>query len=155
MEKEALKRIFEFLEEKDKHNVPFKWKLINNEPLTKEDLNIKGDLDLYKTYINSLPEGLNVGNNLDLEFSYIESLPKDLKVNGNLKLYGCKHIQSLPEGLYVGRDLELQNSKIESLPEGLKVFMRLYIKHTPLEKYTDKEIREMVKPNGYVGHIIR
>ena len=47
MEKEALKRIFDFLEEEGEHNTPVKWKLINNIPLTEEDLNVKGDLDLF------------------------------------------------------------------------------------------------------------
>ena len=41
MEKEKLKRIFEFLEEKGEHNAPFLWKWENNIPLTKKDLNIK------------------------------------------------------------------------------------------------------------------
>ena len=36
MKKEILKRIFDFLEEKGEHKVPFRWKLINNEPLAKE-----------------------------------------------------------------------------------------------------------------------
>ena len=53
MEKEKLKRIFEFLEEKREHRIPLKWKLINNEPLTKEDLNVKGDLDLSDLEITS------------------------------------------------------------------------------------------------------
>ena len=35
MEKEALKRIFKFLEEKGENRAPLKWKLVNNEPLTK------------------------------------------------------------------------------------------------------------------------
>ena len=35
MKKEALKRIFQFLEEKGEHNMPFNFKLLNNEPLTK------------------------------------------------------------------------------------------------------------------------
>ena len=32
MEKEQLKRIFDFLEEKGEHRAPVKWKLINNIP---------------------------------------------------------------------------------------------------------------------------
>jgi hypothetical protein len=34
------------------------WKLINNQPLTKEELNVKGDLYLRDSKITSLPEGL-------------------------------------------------------------------------------------------------
>lgn len=41
MEKEQLKNIFEFLEENENLNKPLKWKLINNEPLRKENLDIE------------------------------------------------------------------------------------------------------------------
>ena len=41
MEKETLKTIFEFLEEKGEHTAPIKWKLINNIPFRKENLDIK------------------------------------------------------------------------------------------------------------------
>lgn len=41
MEKEQLKKIFVFLEEKEKQKAPLKWKLINNEPLRKENLDIE------------------------------------------------------------------------------------------------------------------
>ena len=93
MNKETLKRIFEFLEEKenktpkDKGNL--RWKLTFNEPLTEKDLNIKGDLDLSETPITSLPEGLKVG--------------------GQLWLIGCDNLTSLPKGLEVGEDLHLSS----------------------------------------------
>jgi hypothetical protein len=45
-EKRSIKRIFEFLEEKEQQNPPFLWKHISGEPLTERDLNIEGDLDL-------------------------------------------------------------------------------------------------------------
>ena len=76
MEKEALKRIFEFLEEKEGHNAPFKWKLFNNIPLTKEDLNVKGDLDLRSIEINSLPEGLKVGGDLFARYARLSVYTK-------------------------------------------------------------------------------
>ena len=114
MEKEALKRIFDFLEEKGEQRAPFIWKLENDIPLTKEDLNVKGDLDLRYIEINSLPEGLKVGGNLDLDWSNIISLPEGLKVGGNL-----------------------------------------YIDNTPLKKYTNKELREMIKPGFIKGKIYR
>ena len=114
MEKEALKRIFEFLEEKGENRAPFKWKLFNNIPLTKEDLDVKGDLELRSIEINSLPEGLKVGGWLILNRSSITSLPKGLKVGGYL-----------------------------------------IINNTPLEKYTDDELREMIKPGFIRGKIYR
>ena len=57
MQKEQLKRIFDFLEDKEQQNPPLKWKLINNIPLTEEELNVKGDLDLYECKsLTSLPK---------------------------------------------------------------------------------------------------
>jgi hypothetical protein len=135
MEKEALKRIFEFLQEKGEHRTPFLWKWKNNIPLTKEDLNVQGDLDLSQVEMTSLPEGLKVGGDLYLMFSTISSLPEGLEVNGNLNLYKCV--------------------KLASLPEGLKVWGDLDTRYTKLKKYTNKELREMVKPGFLKGGIFR
>ena len=134
MKKEALKRIFEFLEEKEEHRTPLKFKLLNNVPLTEEDLNIEGILDLSFSSIKSLPEGLKVGGTLSLEYSTI---------------------QTLPEGLKVGSTLDLEHSRITNLPKGLEVGEHLYIKNTQLIKYTDKELREMIKPGFIKGKIHR
>ena len=134
MEKETLKKIFTFLEEEENKDKPFMWKLMNNEPLTDEEFFVEGDLDLTETDIESLPDGLNVED--------------------NLSLYGCKNIQSLPEGLEVGGFLDLGHSNITSLPKGLKVWGRLFIKNTPLTKYSTEELRQMVNP-GYINNIIR
>jgi hypothetical protein len=148
MVKEALKRILVFLEEKDNNNIPFKWKLINNEPLTKEDLNVKGDLDLSGRNITSLPEGLKVGGNLFIDNTKITSLPEGLKVGDSLNL-ARTNITSLPEGFKVGGVLNLARTNITSLPKGLKVGGYMIINNTPLEKYTDDELREMIKP-GFI-----
>ena len=119
MEKEVLKRIFAFIEEKEgqihKDKGTFKWKLAFNEPLTKEDLNVKGDLDLSGRNITSLPEGLQVGGDLDLAYSKITSLPKGLKVGGDLSLYGCANITSLPKGLVVDGDLNVGWTPLEDV----------------------------------------
>jgi hypothetical protein len=135
MEKEKLKRIFEFLEEKGENRAPFKWKLFNNIPLTKEDLNVKGDLDLRSIEINSLPEGLKVGGDLDLLFSTISSLPEGLEVNGDLFLDSCKFIKDLPKGLKVGGDI--------------------IINRTQLIHYSKDEIKEMIKPGFIKGKIFK
>ena len=135
MEKEQLKRIFQFLEDNQEHNAPFLWKHINNIPLTEEELNIKG--------------------NLDLRLSRITSLPKGLKVGGDLNL-GYTLLTSLPEGLEVGGNLFLTISKITSLPKGLKVGGNLYWAANTLKDYKAWEIRNMVKPGGFIkGRIIR
>jgi hypothetical protein len=133
MEKKALKRIFEFLEEKGEHNAPLIWKLINDIPITEKDLDFEGDLILTYSDIESLPEGLNV--------------------RGDLDLFGSK-LASLPEGLKVRGYLDLRYSSIESLPKGLKV-RDLHIWDTSLTKYTDEELREMIKPGFIKGKIYR
>ena len=134
MEIEVLKRIFDFLEDKGEHRTPLKFKLLNNVPLIEEDLNIEGILDLSFSSIKSLPEGLKVGGTLSLEYSTI---------------------QTLPEGLKVGGTLDLEHSRITNLPKGLEVGEHLYIKNTQLIKYTDKELREMIKPGFVKGEIDR
>jgi len=133
MKKEALKRIFEFLEEKGEHNAPLLWKLGNNIPIKEKDLDFEGDLDLTYSDIELLPEGLNV--------------------RGDLDLFGSK-LASLPEGLKVRGYLDLRYSSIESLPKGLKV-RDLHIWETSLTKYTDDELREMIKPGFISGKIYR
>ena len=154
MEKQAIKRIFYFLEEKEQQNPPFLWKHISGEPLTERDLNIEGDLDLRGSKITSLPKGLKVGGVLDLYNTNITSLPEGLKVGDYLDLTGLP-ITSLPEGLKVGSGLYLSHTSITSLPEGLEVGGRLFIENTPLKKYTDEELREMVKPGFIKGKIKR
>ena len=133
MKKEIVKRIFDFLEEKGEHKVPFIWKLINDIPITEKDLDFEGDLILTYSDIESLPEGLNV--------------------RGDLDLFGSK-LASLPEGLKVRGYLDLRYSSIESLPKGLKV-RDLHIWDTSLTKYTDEELREMIKPGFIKGKIYR
>ena len=134
MEKETLKRIFEFLEEKEGQKIPFLWKLLNNIPLTKEDLIVKGDLNLENLEkIKSLPQGLTIEGDLFLYHSRVE-LPKGLKVNGNLSLIG---------------------PNVTSLPKGLEVLGWLSITDTELGIYSDEELRKMIKPGFIKGEIVR
>jgi hypothetical protein len=132
MEKEVIKRIFNFLEAKEELKQPLVWKLKTNMPLTKEDLKINGDLQL--SNITSLPDGLEVKGTLYLDNS---------------------SITSLPEGLKVGDDLSIYKTKITLLPKGLKVGRSLFIRNTPLEDYTNEELRDMIKPGFIKGDIIR
>ena len=132
MEKEVIKRIFNFLEAKEELKQPLVWKLKTNMPLTKEDLKINGDLQL--SNITSLPDGLEVKGTLYLDNS---------------------SITSLPEGLKVGDDLSLYKTKITLLPKGLKVGRSLFIRNSPVEDYTNEELREMIKPGFIKGDIIR
>jgi hypothetical protein len=128
MKKETLKNIFNFLEENEGHRTPFMWKLMNNEPLTDEELFVEGGLSLWGTDITSLPKGLDVG--------------------GNLILTGL-NLTSLPEGLKVRGSLLLTNSEIASLPKGLKVWGYIDLRDTKLKGYTDVQLREMIKP-GFI-----
>jgi hypothetical protein len=159
MVKETLKRIFEFLEEKENKLIEvkgsLKWKLAFNEPLTKEDLNIKYGLFLAHSNITYLPEGLKISGNLNISYTpKLKSLPSDLDVKGDIYLEGS-NITSLPEDLQVGGDLDLAYTKITSLPKGLEVGRNLYIENTELEGYTDEELREMIKPGFIKGEIYR
>jgi hypothetical protein len=172
MEKETINNILDFFLEKENMDKPFKWKLVNNEPLTKEELTIKGDLYLIDSDITSLPKGLKVGNSLNLmNCKNLISLPKGLKVGGYLDLGNCTSLTSLPEGLKIGAFLNLKNctnltslpeglkvyglnltncTSLTSLPEGLKVNGFLNIGNTKLAKYSDDELKDMIKPNGYI-----
>ena len=134
MENSTLKNIFKFLEDEGEHRAPFKWKLQNNIPLSKEDLNVKGDLYLRDSKITSLPEGLKVRGNLNLGFSKITSLPEGLNVRGDLDIYW---------------------TDITSLPKGLKIGGKLYIRETELTKLSDDELMEMIKPGFIDGDIMR
>ncbi len=138
MDNSTLKNIFDFLEKEEnkklKERDTFIWKVKLGYPLTKEDLIFKGDLNLYNSNIETLPEGLKVGDYLDLRKT---------------------KITSLPEGLEVGSYLDIEDTKITSLPKGLQVGSSLYIDETPLTKYSDDELREMVKPGIIKGRILR
>ena len=141
MEKDTLKKILNFLSENEGKNAAtygsIEWKILFNEPITKEEANIEGGLYLNYLDVTSLPEGLKVGGALDLE--------------------NCKSLTSLPEGLKVGGYLDLNKCKsLTSLPKGLKVDNNLHIKKTPLEKFSDEALLNMIKPDGFIkGKIFR
>jgi hypothetical protein len=133
MKTETLKKIFTFLEENGEHNAPLMWKLQNNIPITeKDDLIVKGGLSLWDTDITSLPKGLEVRSNLVVAYSKLTSLPEGLKVGGDLRLDGLE-INLLPKGLEVGDDL--------------------FINNTPLTKYKQNKLKEMIYPGFIKGQI--
>jgi hypothetical protein len=68
-----------------------------------------------------------------------------------LGLYNCTNLTSLGNLTSVGGELDLSFCEIESLGNLTSVGGNLYLKHTPLsKKYTEEEIREMVKVGGKV-----
>ena len=150
MENETINNIFEFIKKNDNKNKPLRWKLINNEPLTDDELNIEGNLNLTDSKITQLPKGLKVGDNLNLLGSIITSLPEGLEVGDSLDL-SYSDIRTLPEGLEVGGSLWLIGCwLITSLPKGLHVGGDLYIFRTNFTKLSNDEIRDMIKP-GFIG----
>jgi hypothetical protein len=161
MEKETLKKIFEFLEENGEHNAPLMWKLQNNIPITEKDLNIEGNLDLTDTNIKSLPNGLKIAGNLILTETDMRFLPEGLLVGGHLDLY-ASNIDSLPKGLKVGRDLSIEATYIKSLPRGLQVGGDLYLNDSKLLNnidYNDSNelrdiVKKMVEPGFIKGNVI-
>ena len=155
MEKETIIKILDFLEEEDNKNKPLRWKLINNEPLTDDELNIEGNLNLTDSKITQLPKGLKVGDNLNLLGSIITSLPEGLEVGATLDL-SYSDIRTLPEGLEIGDSLWLIGCwLITSLPKGLHVGGNLYIFRTNFTNLSDDEIRDMIKPGFIGGEIYR
>jgi hypothetical protein len=155
MEKETINNIFEFIKKNNNKNKPLRWKLINNEPLTDDELNIEGNLNLTDSKITQLPKGLKVGDNLNLLGSIITSLPEGLEVGATLDL-SYSDIRTLPEGLEVGGSLWLIGCwLITSLPKGLHVGGDLYIFRTNFTNLSDDEIRDMIKPGFIGGEIYR
>jgi len=112
----------------------------------------KGDLNLYKTPITSLPDNLKVGGYLNLMGTPITSLPDNLEVEGYLNLMSTP-LASLPNNLEVGGYLDLYKTPITSLPNNLKVGGYLNLMSTSIsQKYSEEEIRKMVP--GVRGKIL-
>ena len=111
----------------------------------------KGNLNLSRTPIQTLPDGLKVGGNLNLNRTPIKSLPDGLRVSGNLDLAGTQ-IKTLPDGLRVGRNLDLSHTPIQTLPDGLKVSGDLWLLKTPIAKQYDRQQLKQMYP-GVKGHI--
>jgi hypothetical protein len=153
MEKHII-QFFKFLEDKEGKSVPLRLKLLDPQTWgkpTKEDLNVKGDLDLSGTNIKELPQGLKVGEDLNLYgCKSLKKLPQGLKVDGVLNLYHCTSLKELPEGLEVDYGLYLSYcTSLKELPQGLKVDGDLDLRYTPIaEKYTKEEIRKMIEDGG-------
>jgi len=129
--------LFKYLEKEKGKPIPLRIKLIMGLPLTPEELDVKGYLNLDETPIKFLPPGLKVEG--DLLVSYTD-------------------ITSLPQGLQVGGDLELVGTEITSLPHDLKVKGNIWLRNTPLAGKSDDEILAMLKKNffktGYIKGFI-
>lgn len=124
--------LFKFIElKKPKYKTPLVAKLMSSEPIASEDLIIKGDVDLNRLNIKSLPPGLKIGGDLKLSNTEIESLPSNLEVKQTLWLNGTS-IQNLPNDLKVG-GLMLSDSDISSLPPNLEIDGDLNLNSTKIK----------------------
>jgi hypothetical protein len=101
------------------------------------------DLQLFLKHKGNPP--YEITDDLDLRGTYIESLGNLTSVGGKLSLWRSK-IESLGNLTSVGGSLDLNKCNIESLGNLTSVRGSLFLEGTPLsEKYTEKEIRSMVK----------
>ena len=126
-----IETIFDFIKEKRGYNIPFVYKLIKGLPLTEDDLNVEGNLDLYMIDIPSLPDNLTVGGTLDLRRTNIKYLPNNLTVKDTLILSN--------------------NPYIKNFPNNLQVMGNLYLFNTNFSFYSDGRIRQMIEDKG--GHV--
>ena len=101
------------------------------ERLPEDQRVVKGDLNLSRAPITSLPTGLKVNGDLYLNRSSITSLPSGLNVSGSIHLYAAP-ITSLPERLKVGGDLDLGHTSVTSLPANLQVGGNLRLDAAPI-----------------------
>ena len=131
----VLIKLFQFIESKyPNYRMPLRVKILNfPETLTKEDLNVTGDLDLggANTKLTTLPDGLRVSGHLELNSAPITKLPKDLWVGKNLIAVNTA-ITDLPTDLHVGRHIDLSETQIKSLPANLTVNGDLHLYKTPI-----------------------
>ena len=136
MDRNTLRKIFDFIEEKESKS-SLAYKILNDfDNIRENELIVNGNLNLSNKNITSLPEGL--------------------QVEGSLGLSRCTSLTSLPEGLQVGKSLSLTGcTNLTSLPDGLQVGGNLYLANTPLAKYTDGELLKMIGFTGYIKGIIK
>jgi len=131
-------------------------KIIKQLPLTEEEKNIEGNLELSGTNIPTLPEGLKINGSLILSNSGIRKFPNKIYIKDNLNLASCKNlttippikingdliiyyssITTLPPGLQVGGDLRANNSLLRTISKNTKIGETLYIQVTDITSLPD------------------
>jgi hypothetical protein len=112
---------------------------------------IGGDLNLSRTDIESLGNLYSVEGYLDLESCHnLKSLGSLTSVGRYLDLKECYYLTSLGNLTSVGTTLHLRECiNLKSLGNLTSVGKDLQLRHTQIaNKYSDDEIREMVKIGG-------
>ncbi len=112
-------------------------------------VSVSGELDLYKTSIESLPNLQSVGGYLELRRTLIKSLDNLQSVGDALDLRYAP-IESLGNLQSVGDYLALEGTKIKSLGNLQSVDGNLWLNKFLSEKYTDEEIKSMVDVDGNI-----
>jgi hypothetical protein len=128
--------LFKFIEsKKPEYKTPIEIKLLQSpELISPEDLNVKGDINLWYSHLKSLPDNLTVNGNLNIRNTPIKSLPNNLTVDG---------------------DIDIKSTSISSIPNKLNA-KSIDVYDTPIgKKYSDKQILKMIKnKGGNVGHAV-
>ena len=151
MDNTTLKRIMDFLKsEEDK--LSLKWILLHDIESMPEKYFHKGALELPGELITKLPKILEVTEQLDLSYSTVTELPEKLIVGDDLYLYDCRDLKSLPDNLYVGGALYMQRTGIKEFPIGMEVKNSIWLKGSPLGRYTVKEIKEQLEERNCKVH---
>jgi hypothetical protein len=132
-----LYNLFKFIESKrSKYKIPIEAKfLFNPNNLSKNDLKIRGDLNLYDSGVTSLPNGLTVTGHLHLDNNKIKSLPKNLTV-GSIS-FSNNSIEKLPDDITIHDSLSIAHTPIRSLPDNLTIPGSLYINGNPMKSLPD------------------
>jgi hypothetical protein len=114
---------------------------------------IGGDLVLIDCKnLTSLGNIVSIDGSLELlDCKNLTSLGTLTSVCGSLDLCGCKNLMSLGNLTSVGGYLDLRRTKIESFGNLTSVGGFSYFINTPIqEKYSEKEIRQMVDIGGNI-----
>jgi hypothetical protein len=146
-----LEKVFDFIKEKRGYDYPYKYKLVNELPLTDDELYVNDYLMLRDSNIKRIPDGFYITGSLDLNNSKIKHLPDNLHVGGYLDLRKT-NLKKLPNNMDVG-SLYISDTEIDSIPEELFISSKFFVKNTPLAmKYTKDEIKKMITDrNGHIG----
>lgn len=79
-----LDKVFDFIKDKRGYEYPFLYKLLNDIPLSEDDLNVRGDLTLYDSNLDTLPNKLTIMGDLLMSDSSFKKIPNGLKIYGDM-----------------------------------------------------------------------
>ena len=140
---------FKFLEDKTGKELPLKAKIMYApETIGKEELIVKGDLELQDSTTQVLPYNLNVEGTLYLDRTPIKTLPKNLKVGKHLSL-SSTNVEKLPADLEVGGYINIRSTPLAN--KYLKELLAEPLLWPSLEAYAEDQVKKSI---AYLGGII-